>query len=271
MLIRDFSTVDEAWNGAVERIFTSALHAALALYNGVLAKAAPRTIGCSAEVLREASGILSGIRLLGALPQVIQDLFMYFGRFHYRVDLKRFSRVSWKKSGLGQIPKAQEAGLLYVETCLPAVVPGGRVGILVPNGYLGNRSERYLGFRRWLVRHARIAAVIGFPRFTFKKSGADVSASAGVWFVLRSVQGADARPGDGVGRPVVDLCRRHLLHRAAANEVGSRTWTDRAANPRGSRGATGATSRRSRRVGCRGAGDECAAALVACGAGIGTE
>ena len=298
MLIQDFSAVDEAWNAAVERIFTSALHAALALYNGVLAKAAPRTIGCSAEVLREASGILCGIRLLGALPQVIQDLFMYFGRFHYRVDLgqyftpcevirliveivnprhderivdpacgtadflvgakqvaserhgsdisahlhgydiaplavhlsifnmllngdrgladieardtllepldheghyhialcnppfgarivekrakalNRFNLVSAKKSGLGLMPKAQEAGLLYVETCLRAIAPGGRVGILVPNGYLGNRSERYLEFRRWLLRNARVAAVIGFPRFTFKKSGADVSASA---------------------------------------------------------------------------------------------
>jgi type I restriction enzyme M protein len=298
MLIQDFSAVDEAWNGAVERIFMSGLHAALALYNGVLAKAAPRTIGCSAEVLREASGILSGIRLLGALPQVIQDLFMYFGRFHYRVDLgqyftpcevirliveivnprnderivdpacgtadflvgakqvagerhrsdisanlhgydiaplavhlsifnmllngdrglaeietrdtllepldyegryhialcnppfgarivekrakalNRFNLVTAKKSGLGLTPKAQEAGLLYVETCLRAVAPGGRVGILVPNGYLGNRSERYLEFRRWLLRNARVAAVIGFPRFTFKKSGADVSASA---------------------------------------------------------------------------------------------
>src|SRR6202008_2839679 len=92
--------------------------------------------------------------------------------------LNRFNLVSAKKSGLGLMPKAQEAGLLYVETCLRAVAPGGRVGILVPNGYLGNRSERYLEFRRWLLRHARIAAVIAFPRFTFKKSGADVSASA---------------------------------------------------------------------------------------------
>jgi type I restriction enzyme M protein len=298
MLIQDFSAVDEAWDGAVERTFTSALHAALGLYNGVLAQAVPRTIGCSAEVLREASGILCGIRLLGALPQVIQDLFMYFGRFHYRVDLgqyftpcevirliveivnprrderivdpacgtadflvgakqvaserhgsdisahlhgydiaplavhlsifnmllngdrgladietrdtllepleheghyhialcnppfgarivekraralNRFNLVSAKKTGLGLMPKAQEAGLLYVETCLRAVAPGGRVGILVPNGYLGNRSERYCEFRRWLLRNARVAAVIGFPRFTFKKSGADVSASA---------------------------------------------------------------------------------------------
>jgi type I restriction enzyme M protein len=298
MLIQDFRSVDPAWDGAVERIFTAALHAALALYDGVLAESAPRTIACSAEVLREVSGILCGVRLLGALPQVIQDLFMYFGRFHYRVDLgqyftpcevirliveivnpranervidpacgtadflvgakqvaeerhradisshlhgyditplavhlsifnlllsgdrgyadvqtrdtllhpldhegqyhvalcnppfgsrivekraealNRFELVTAKKSGLGLMPKAQEAGLLYVEKCLRAVMPGGRVGILVPNGYLGNRSERYLEFRRWLLRNARVAAVIGFPRFTFKKSGADVSASA---------------------------------------------------------------------------------------------
>jgi type I restriction enzyme M protein len=298
MLIQDFSAVASAWDGAIEKIFTAALDEALALYNGVLARAAPRTIGCSAEVLREVSGFLCGIRLLGALPQVIQDLFMYFGRFHYRVDLgqyftpcevirliveivnprfderivdpacgtadflvgakqvaeerhgsdisshlhgydiaplavhlsifnmllngdrgladiqardtllhaldcegqyhialcnppfgsrivekrakalARFELVTAKKSGLGAKPKSQEAGLLYVEACLKAVMPGGRVGILVPNGYLGNRSERYLEFRRWLLRNARIAAVIGFPRFTFKKSGADVSASA---------------------------------------------------------------------------------------------
>ena len=47
----------------------------------------------------------------------------------------------------------------------------------MPNGYLGNRSTKYVAFREWLIRHARIVAVVGFPRFTFKKSGADVSAS----------------------------------------------------------------------------------------------
>jgi type I restriction enzyme M protein len=298
MLVQNFTAVDPAWNSAVERIFTAALHAALEKYDGELTKGAPQTIGCSAQVLREASGILCNVRLLGSLPHVIQDLFMYFGRFHYRVDLgqyftpcevirliveivnprgdelivdpacgtadflvgakqvawerheadiseslcgydvtplavhlslfnmllngdgghaeiqardtllepldregeyhialcnppfgsrimekraqalARFGLVTPKKSGLGNMLKAQEVGLLYVENCLRAVRPGGRVGILVPNGYLGNRSERYLEFRRWLLRNARIAAVIGFPRFTFKKSGADVSASA---------------------------------------------------------------------------------------------
>ena len=39
-------------------------------------------------------------------------------------------------------------------------------------------ASAIIEFRRWLLRNARVAAVIGFPRFTFKKSGADVSASA---------------------------------------------------------------------------------------------
>jgi type I restriction enzyme M protein len=298
MLIQDFSGVPSVWDTALEKIFSNALDQALIRYNGVLARAAPRTIGCSAQVLREASGFLCKIRLLGALPQVIQDLFMYFGRFHYRVDLgqyftpcevirliveiinpganerivdpacgtadflvgarqvaeerhgadisshlqgydiaplavhlsifnmllngdrgfadvqtmdtllepleyegqyhialcnppfgarivekrpealARFSLVTAKKSGMRTKPRAQEVGLLYVEKCVRGVMPGGRIGILVPNGYLGNRSERYVEFRRWLLLNTRVAAVIGFPRFTFKKSGADVSASA---------------------------------------------------------------------------------------------
>jgi len=298
MIVQDFSTADSIWDPVLEKIFAEALEQALVRYNGVLAGGAPRSMGCSAQVLREASGFLCRMRFLGALPHVIQDLFMYFGRFHYRIDLgqyftpcevirliveivnpraderivdpacgtadflvgakqvaadrhgadisshlqgydvaplavhlsifnmllngdrgladvqmadtllepleheggyhialcnppfgariveKRaaalecFTLVSAKKSGAQRKPKAQEVGLLYVEKCLRGIMPGGRAGILVPNGYLGNRSERYLEFRRWLLLHARIAAVIGFPRFTFKKSGADVSASA---------------------------------------------------------------------------------------------
>lgn len=72
---------------------------------------------------------------------------------------------------------AQETGLLFVEVCVRSITPGGRAAIILPNGYLGNRGDRYVEFRRWLLCNARLAAVIGFPRFTFKRSGADVSAS----------------------------------------------------------------------------------------------
>ena len=47
----------------------------------------------------------------------------------------------WKRSG--RLLDSQETGLLFTELCVRQVAPGGRVGIVVPNGYLGNRSPRY--------------------------------------------------------------------------------------------------------------------------------
>ena len=76
-----------------------------------------------------------------------------------------------------ELLKAQESGLLFVELCIKQCKPGGRIGIILPNGYLGNRSSKYYLFRKWLVGHTKIIGVCGFPRFTFKSSGADVSAS----------------------------------------------------------------------------------------------
>jgi type I restriction enzyme M protein len=95
-----------------------------------------------------------------------------------RGDVLQGFELGTSEEGGRRVPlPSQEVGLLFVEVCLRAVVPGGRVAIILPNGYLGNRSARYVAFRRWLLANARIAAVIGFPRFAFKRSGADVSAS----------------------------------------------------------------------------------------------
>ena len=79
----------------------------------------------------------------------------------------------------------QETGILFVEACVMQAKPGdGRVGIIVPNGYLANRSKKYRVFREWLLCNCAIAAICAFPRFTFKTSGADVSASI-VYFQKR--------------------------------------------------------------------------------------
>jgi type I restriction enzyme M protein len=95
-----------------------------------------------------------------------------------RPEVLRGFELGTRAEGRSRVPlSSQETGLLFAEVCLRSVVPGGRVAIILPNGYLGNRGARYMAFRRWLLGNARIAAVIGFPRFTFKRSGADVSAS----------------------------------------------------------------------------------------------
>ena len=77
-----------------------------------------------------------------------------------------------------KIRKGQQTGILFAELCVRLAQPGGRVGIILPNGYLGNRGTEYVALREWLLRHGRIVGIVAFPRFTFKKSGADVSASA---------------------------------------------------------------------------------------------
>lgn len=110
--------------------------------------------------------------------------------FGVRIVEKRVSVLNlfdlgkvWKRTETGSLVMteklldAQEAGLLFAELCVKQAKPGGRIAIILPNGYLGNRSTMYVIFREWLLRHCRLASICSFPRFTFKTSGADVSAS----------------------------------------------------------------------------------------------
>ena len=71
----------------------------------------------------------------------------------------------------------QQVGILFLELCVRQAKAGGRIAVIVPNGYLGNRGATYRAFREWVLRHCRVASICSFPRFTFKTSGADVSAS----------------------------------------------------------------------------------------------
>lgn len=296
MILQDFS-ISDASDADVTKVFEDGLAGALTVYGPLLPKKPTKKIGTTGDTLREVAKILCPFNILGSSPQVIQDFFMYFGRFLYKVDLGQYftpyevidlivriinpkfgdvvkdpacgtadflvgaKRIAFERHGADISPqlygvdtaelavnlsvfnmilngdgrsnitqgdslkeisaneekftvalcnppfgsrivekrkdvllkyelgstkagpgkatplKSQETGLLFVETCVRSVQPNGRIGIILPNGYLGNRSPKFLEFRRWLLRNARVAAVIGFPRFTFKKSGADVSAS----------------------------------------------------------------------------------------------
>lgn len=84
---------------------------------------------------------------------------------------------SYKKSKVEKLLASQETGLLFAEVCVIQAKPKGRIGIILPNGYLANRSKKYRLFREWLLCQCRLVAICSFPRFTFKTSGADVSAS----------------------------------------------------------------------------------------------
>lgn len=90
--------------------------------------------------------------------------------YEYTMDGNEFKKTD-------KILDGQETGLLFLEVCVRQCKPKGRIGIILPNGYLGNRSAKYRVFREWLLKNTKLAGVVSFPRFTFKSSGADVSAS----------------------------------------------------------------------------------------------
>jgi type I restriction enzyme M protein len=107
-----------------------------------------------------------------------------------------YDKGSAKYKKTSTILEGQETGMLFTELCVKQVTPGGRIGIILPNGYLGNRSDRYQIFREWILRHCRLAAICSFPRFTFKTSGADVSASV-VYLEKRTTPLQSARESSG--------------------------------------------------------------------------
>ena len=75
--------------------------------------------------------------------------------------------------GKGKANRATE--IIFVERCLSLLKPGGRMGIVLPDGNLNNPSLAWL--RRWCEGKARILAVVSLPEATFRSSDATVKAS----------------------------------------------------------------------------------------------
>lgn len=71
--------------------------------------------------------------------------------------------------------KRQKTEVLFIERCLDLLKPGGKLGIVVPDGILNNPSLSKV--RAFIEDNARILGVISIPDKTFKSSKANVKAS----------------------------------------------------------------------------------------------
>jgi type I restriction enzyme M protein len=65
--------------------------------------------------------------------------------------------------------------ILFIERCLELLKPGGRLGIVLPEGVFNNPSLAYV--RQFCEDRAFIRAVVSLPQETFFSSGASVKAS----------------------------------------------------------------------------------------------
>jgi len=70
---------------------------------------------------------------------------------------------------------SQKTEILFIERCLQLLETGGRMGIVLPDGILTNSSLQYV--RDFIMREARVLAVVSLPQQTFVPAGAGVKAS----------------------------------------------------------------------------------------------
>lgn len=76
----------------------------------------------------------------------------------------------WKKNkeGIWEKEKLKDTDVpqnLFVERCLQFLAPGGRMAMVLPDGIFGNDGLGYL--RQYIIRNARVLAVIDVPKETF--------------------------------------------------------------------------------------------------------
>ena len=95
-------------------------------------------------------------RLLAAVGNPIGELF----------DLAR--------NGNGKLGKIKTE-VLFIERCLNLLKPGGKLGIVLPEGIFNNPSLAYV--REFVEDRARLLAVVSLPQETFAASGASVKCS----------------------------------------------------------------------------------------------
>lgn len=66
----------------------------------------------------------------------------------------------------GKVKKSVVRAILFLERCLDMLAPGGRLGIVLPQGILNNIGDQDI--RTFLDKCARVLAVVGLHPYTFK-------------------------------------------------------------------------------------------------------
>ena len=114
----------------------------------------------------------------------------------------------FRNTGRRQGSVAPEA--LFIERCLRWLKPGGRMGIVLPDGILGNPANEYI--RRWILLHAWVLASVDLPVETFI-----VEANVNI---LTSLLFLKKKPGEVIKREAIGGSADYPIFMAVAEKVG---------------------------------------------------
>jgi type I restriction enzyme M protein len=129
---------------------------------------------------------------IGLRDQTILD---NFALGHQWVSTRE-NRWQQTKASLG----AQDPQILFLELCVRKLKPGGRLGIVLPEGIFGNRGDAYIW--EWLSTQGRILALLDCPRTTFQP-GTDTKTN--VLFFERGAEGFQSIGAESKVRVAVAL------------------------------------------------------------------
>lgn len=100
-----------------------------------------------------------------------------YGDAYEKIIIRNKATVGKPILKLFSLPKSSsiKTELLFIERCLDLLIPGGKLGIVLPEGILNNSSLNYV--REFVEERAFIRAIISLPQDTFASTGAKVKAS----------------------------------------------------------------------------------------------
>lgn len=90
----------------------------------------------------------------------------------------------------GQLLESQQLGILFIERCFKLLVDGGKMGFILPEGYLCTASYGYV--RQWILQKFRIIGLVELPRRIFLKSDADLRSN--ILFAIKDQVKSDDYP-----------------------------------------------------------------------------
>lgn len=102
-----------------------------------------------------------------------------FGEPYKEAQARVKAAINRPIASLFDLPKSDKSKIkteiLFIERCLGLLKPGGRMGIVLPEGVYNNPSLAYV--RQFVEDRAYLKAVVSLPQETFISSGASVKAS----------------------------------------------------------------------------------------------
>ena len=103
----------------------------------------------------------------------------------FGAEIRRDEKHYLENYELGRGRRRQKTEILFIERSLEFLKPGGRMGIIVPDGILANSTLQYV--RDYIMDKAQILAIISLPPGAFSYYGAGVKAS--ILFLRKKKEG----------------------------------------------------------------------------------